>query len=110
MNRGDDIDFIFRIESGTPLKPVKCLLEEGEALYFGVMQPNQQWENAILRKKLTNEDMDEDGNIKLHLFSKDTENIIPGTYYYMVKIYIYDDILQDYVVNTIVDKTKFIIW
>lgn len=110
MNRGDDIDFVFQINTGTPIKPVQCTLEDGEALYFGVMQPNQKWENAVLRKKLTSENNDENGNIKLHLYSQDTENLIPGTYYYMVKIKIYDDILKDYVINTIVDKTKFIIW
>lgn len=110
MNRGDDIDIVFQINTGTALKPVQCTIEEGEAVYFGVMAPNQKWEEAIIRKKLTSENVDENGNVLLHLDSSDTENIIPGTYYYMVKIYIKDRISEKYNINTIVNKTKFIIW
>ena len=120
MNRGDDVDFTFIINSGTPLLPVINILEDEEfpdgcnfdreALYFGVMESNQKWEDAIIRKKLTSDDEDENGNIHLHLNSEDTENIAPGTYWYMVKVQIWDKELQKFVINTICNKTKFIIW
>lgn len=120
MNRGDDVDFTFIINSGTPLLPVISILEDEEfpdgcgfdreALYFGVMEANQKWEDAIIRKKLTSDDEDEFGNIHLHLNSEDTENLAPGTYWYMVKVQIWDRELQKFVINTICNKTKFIIW
>lgn len=110
MNRGDDTDIVLQINTGTALRPIQCTIEEGEAVYFGVMSPNQKWEEAIIRKKLTSENVDEDGNIFLHLDSSDTENVMPGTYYYMVKAYIKDEHLDKYVINTVINKTKFIIW
>lgn len=125
MNRGDDVDFTFVINGGTPLLPVIEVLEpivfepevegeephvENECLYFGVMEANQKWEDSIIRKKLTPADQDEHGNIHLHLNSEDTENLAPGTYWYMVKIYFWDRELQKFVINTICNKTKFIIW
>lgn len=123
MNRGDDIDFTFVINSGTPLLPIIQVLEpitlnvgeeneyvENECLYFGVMEANQKWEDSIIRKKLTPADLDENGNVHLHLNSEDTENLAPGTYWYMVKIYFWDRELEKFVINTICNKTKFIIW
>lgn len=123
MNRGDDIDFTFVINSGTPLLPVINTLEpiifhegteneyiENECLYFGVMESNQKWEDSIIRKKLTPADIDENGNVHLHLYPEDTEDLAPGTYWYMIKVYIYDRELNKMVINTICNRTKFIIW
>ena len=123
MNRGDDVDFTFVINRGTPLLPVINILEpivfnqgteneyvENECLYFGVMEANQKWEDSIIRKKLTPADLDEYGNVHLHLNSEDTEDLAPATYWYMVKAYIYDRELNKMVINTICNKTKFIIW
>lgn len=110
MNRGDDVDFTFVINSGTPLLPVINILENDEYLYFGVMESHQKWEDSIIRKKLSSDDLDENGNVHLHLFPEDTENLAPGTYWYMVKVLIYDKEMQTYVINTICNKTKFIIW
>ena len=119
MNRGDDIDFTFVINSGTPMLPVINVLEtielpdgteQDECLYFGVMEANQKWEDSIIRKKLSVADLDENGNVHLHLYSQDTEMLASGTYWYMVKAYIWDKELQKFVINTICNKTKFIIW
>lgn len=110
LNRGDDIDIVLQVNTGTALKPIPCVLEDGEALYLGVMAPNQRWEEAIIRKKLTSENCDKNGNVFIHFDSADTENVCPGTYYYMVKIYVKDRIEDKYNINTIVNKTKFIIW
>ena len=123
LSRGDDSDFTFRINSGTPLLPVIEILEpiifnegeeneyvENECLYFGVMEANQKWEDSIIRKKLTPADEDENGDITLHLNPEDTENLAPGTYWYMVKIYFWDKEKEKFVINTICEKTKFIIW
>lgn len=74
------------------------------------MEPNQIWENSILRKKLSVDDLNTRGNVQLHLNSEDTENLLPGLYYYMVKIYIKDEELDKYIINTIIPSTKFLVY
>lgn len=63
MNRGDDVSFHFDMNVGSHLHPIQGILQDDEAIYFAVMEPNQKWEEAIIRKKYTNENLDCRGNV-----------------------------------------------
>lgn len=78
----------------------------GDEIYLGLMEPNQPFELAILKKKYDYRNLNKNGDVVIKLKSEDTENLIPGTYYYTIKA----RLLQDdgtYDVNTIITNTQF---
>lgn len=130
MTRGDSWTTSIFINIGTELCPIGYDLKEGDYVYFGVMEPNQPFNDALVCKKMTykdktpitsvndvdiNKDGYIDGFVTLTFGIKDTEYLLPGTYYYEVKLLrpISDQNLieKGYTeqIDTIVPKTKFII-
>jgi hypothetical protein len=106
LTRGDSLDLPVTINQGTSMEPIKYDLREYDEVYFALMEPNQPWENAILKQKYTIEDLIDD-ELYIRFKPKDTMCLIPGLYYYQIKIRIYDYDSEEYVVNTIVPKTHF---
>lgn len=105
MNKGDTFDTEIFLNLGTPLFPKQYILKDNDAVYLGVMEPNQSFENAIIRKKYTKDDLDLDNNVKVVFKSSDTSNLIPGLYYYEVKLK-YTDNNQEKI-DTVIPKTIF---
>ena len=64
----------------TLIIPELYTLLEGDEIYFALLEPNQCWEEAILKKKYTTPDFD------IKLDPKDTMCLIPGLYYYQIKL------------------------
>jgi len=109
MTRGDYVSFKIELKSGNFPFETKYKLEEGDILFFGLMEPNQPFEKAILKKELHYDDYDyEGGTLKLVLEPDDTIMLEPGTYYYQIKV-LYNDEAGDTHIDTAVQKTKFII-
>lgn len=110
VHRGDSFKLPLVINFGTSLEPVYYNMPENDIIYFGVMEPNQPFENALIRKKLTNKDMDDKGNIIIKFRPQDTQCVLPGKYYYQVKLQRFNsDDPEDYEVDTVIDKTQFFI-
>ena len=129
MSKGDSWKTSIFINVGTALEPVPYNLKDGDHVYFGVMEPNQPVKDALVCKKLgvadrtpkDGEDGDSDGDgfrdgyVDLYFDSKDTEHLIPGVYYYEVKLLrpatdpgaLEHGITES--VDTIIPRTKFII-
>ena len=129
MSKGDSWKTSIFINIGTALEPAPYNLDEGDHVYFGVMEPNQPFKDALVCKKLgaadrTPKDGDDgdadgdgfrDGYVDLYFDSKDTEHLIPGVYYYEVKLLrpatdpgaLEHGITES--VDTIIPRTKFII-
>ena len=103
VSRGDSFTINTSINIGTLLVPVYYTLEEGDKVYFALMEPNQPFEHALVRKVFTKEDQDKDLDVVMNFSSDDTEFLMPGVYYYMVKLQRGD------LVDTIITKTKFVI-
>ena len=62
--------------------------------------------NALIRKKLTINDLLQDGRtMEVNIKGSDTEHLLPGVYYYQIKLFESDSAK----VTTIRNKTKFII-
>ena len=109
MNRGDTWDTPLFLNLGTSLEPTPFIPSKNDFIYFGLMEPNQPFECAIVKKTFTNKDFDEETLcLTLSFSSCDTENLLPGTYYYEIKLCINQGTAVEEV-HTIVPKTKFII-
>lgn len=86
MNRGDSFSFPLFINCGTDITPVRYVLKSDEILYFGVKEPNQLFENSVIRKRYSSTDLNADGDVVIRFDPRDTVRVLPGKYYYEIKI------------------------
>lgn len=115
LNRGDTYEFDLTIADEASADG-RYHLQGDDALYLGIMDPGQPFEEALIRKKYTVEDTDANGNLLAELRPEDTLDLIPGTYFYAVKLHInhtdVDANLDTYSIDkvvTVINKTKFIL-
>ena len=116
LNRGDSFSFDLTLNDETA-ENGRYILKGNDAVYFGLMDPHQPFETAWVRKKYTVADLDdpEVGNLVINLEPKDTIDLIPGIYYYSVKLKMdhteTDPDTQEVThvdrVITVINKTKF---
>lgn len=113
VNRGDSFELPLFINQGTDITPIRYNMKNSNSeVYVGVMEPNQPFERAVIRKKYTKDDVNENGDIIVKFSSNDTVCLLPGKYYYQIKIKLYnnyDNNKDDCNINTIVPMTQFII-
>lgn len=108
-HRGDTLYQPIFINIGTYTRPVRYCLQPGDRLYFGLMEPNTYFEYSILKKYFDfNSPRNAMGDTLLILDPKDTEFLVPGTYYYEIKLQQFDEFGKEYI-STIVPKTLFYI-
>lgn len=114
LNRGDSFSFDLTLKDETS-ENGRYKLQGNDVVYFGLMDPHQPFETAWVRKRYTAEDCDEAGNLVIELSPKDTIALIPGVYYYSVKLKM-DHFETDQEtgevshverVITVINKTKF---
>lgn len=87
LDRGDTLYTPIKINAGTKMNPVPYTLTENDTLYFALLEPNQSFENAIVKKVYNStSEKDECGNTLLKLETEDTECLSAGKYYYTVKL------------------------
>lgn len=81
----------------------------GDRVYFALMEPNQPFEQAVVKKVYTSENLNENGDVVIELNPEDTVCLVPNNdYYYQIKSKFIDE--QGRVnVNTVTPKTIFII-
>lgn len=114
INRGDSFTLDVFINLGTCIEPIQYQLQPGDKVYFALMEPNQSFEHALMRREFTNVDLDEDDFVSMKFDSEQTEYLLPGTYYYTVKLARAEESSESgeetkYTVDTIIPKTKFVI-
>lgn len=110
VTRGDTFVLPLTLNGGTNLDPYQYQLDENSFVYFAVMEPNQPFENALIKKKYSVNDTDEYGDVLIRFRPQDTQCVLPGKYYYQVKLQRFNsDDPEDYEVDTVVDKTLFYI-
>lgn len=87
LNRGDTLYTPIEINSNTVVNPVQYTLQDNDTLYFALMEPNQSFENALIKKVYnSSSETDDKGNVLLKLETSDTECLHTGKYYYTVKL------------------------
>lgn len=93
---------------GNKLEPRRFELDDYSFVYFAVMEPNQPFETALIRQKYTKDDVNGNGDVVIKFKPQDTQCVLPGKYYYQVKLQICNpDDMSDYEVHTVIDKTLF---
>lgn len=110
LTRGDTEIISFKSNTGSGIEPKYYELKEGDKVYFGLMEPNQKFEDAILKKVIDYNTFKLKGKkYIIYLNTADTEHLLPGTYYYEIKLYIENNPENgnNESVFTIVPKTKF---
>lgn len=110
LNRGDTFSFDLTIDDENSVDG-RYLLKDDDVLYFGIMDPRQMFEDALIRKRYTKDDCDYNGNLTLKIEAADTLDLYPGKYYYSVKLHKKTDNDFEYIdeVVTVIPKTKLII-
>lgn len=109
LTRGDSFSIPLFINNGTALKPERRILDDKDEVYMGIMEPNQPFECALIKKKFTKADINAKGDIVIKLYPDDTACVLPGKYYYQVKAKLYRVDNDNFDVNTIIDKKEFFI-
>ena len=109
VNRGDSFEFPITLNIGSSIDRTDYVLGQTDVLYLGIMEPNQPFETALIRKKFTHADLDSDNNIIIRFWPEDTVCVLPGKYYYQVKLQTIDEQTGRKDVETVIDKTLFYI-
>lgn len=107
LTRGDSAKYPLFINMGTDLCPIRYELGDKDELYLGIMEPNQPFECALVKKKYTNKNINEHKDVIVKIYPEDTVALIPGKYYYQIKLRKYVETEDSYDVITIIDKTEF---
>ena len=109
INRGDTYEFDLTINDDSV--GGRYILQDDDVLYFGLMDPHQKFENALVKKRYTKDDCDEMGNLNIVIRAEDTLDLLPGVYYYSIKLHKMKNTDEEFIdkVITVVNKTKFII-
>lgn len=108
LNRGDTWSKPLFINQGTDLCPMRYILKDGDEIFFALMEPNEPFEFALVKKKYTSKDLNKYGDVVIKLEHDDTKCLLPGKYYYQIKAkFIRED--GTFKVNTIIKQTQFII-
>lgn len=106
ITRGDTFSPPLFINAGSDLKPVRYELGDYDEVYLGIMEPNQPFENAIVKKRYTKANINEYGDVKVRFEHDDTKCLVPGKYFYEIKAkFIKEDGSVD--INTIIQRTEF---
>ena len=104
--RGDTLSTPIKIFEGDKLSPIPYYLSENDTLYLGIMEPGQAFEDAIVKKVYTKDSSkDNEGNILFELKTTDTEYLLPGKYYYTVKLKKQSE--DNIIIETILKPTLF---
>lgn len=134
VNRGDDFSVPLFINRGTELAPVRYVLKDDDEIYLGILSAGADYlldtdgtkffvedeitylgipeidtyfENAVVRKTFTKDNLNENGDVILKFAHVDTKFLLPGNYYYQVRAKITKD--NEEYINTVVRKTAFIV-
>lgn len=104
INRGDYFERTFEFLEGAFPEEYPVEVNDDDIIFFGLMDPNQHFENSLIKKEFEGSSVSDDGLFTLIIDSEDTLELVPGVYYYSIKL-----LTQEGRIKTLIPKTKFII-
>ena len=111
LTRGDyaTVPIFINANRGNRYEPIRYILQdssyERDKVYFAVMTPNTPFTEAEIRKIYTRADLNRYGDVVVTFNPEDTANLLPGLYYYEVKLSIQKN-NKEYI-DTIIARRKF---
>ena len=110
MNQGECCKFELSTNIGTEVFPEYPTISNGDQFYFSIMEPNQPFEEGLIRQVLPfNAYNDTRKSVEIKLTTRDTENLLPGTYYYGLKLRKNVNSAEEPEINTLISNTKLYI-
>ena len=107
ITRGDTASAPLFLNEGTKLNPIRYVLADTDKVYFGVSEAHCPFENALIRKVFTKDNLNENGDVVINFETKDTQCLLPNTYFYEIKLVRQID--EQQFVDTVVVRSKFVI-
>lgn len=112
LNRGDSFEFPLFMNQGNKLYPIRYSLLKDVNLanvYFSITLPGQEFQNGLIRKAYSSRSPhNENGDIIINLTPQETMCLMPGKYFYSIKI-VYNDRNMEQKIATIVPERIFIV-
>ena len=108
ISRGDSFSVPLFLNAGTGVSPIRRILKPGEYVYFAIEQPNQCFENACLKKRFDKDNLNANGDVQVDFSAQEMKDLAPGEYYYEIKASFIDGSGKQ-IINTVVEKTRFIV-
>lgn len=105
LHAGDSFVAPLFLNAGDIITPIRYILQGDDKLYVGIMEPGQPFECALIRKMLTVDDLNEDGDPELKLSPEDTERVMPGLYFYEAKLVYTREDGKEFI-ETVIPKKK----
>lgn len=111
MTRGDTLEFVPTAKALGDYANYRLI--EDDAIYFGLMDPGQYFEDALIRKRFDKTDFQSLADLLITLESDETLDLLPGKYFYSIKLHLnHQDIESNKYIDkviTLINKTKFIL-
>ena len=88
LNRGDTYEFDLTIDDDSAVDG-RYHIQGDDTIYFGIMDPHQPFEAALVKKKFTVDDADTNGNLTIVIEPEDTLDLLTTTqlkFIYSMKI------------------------
>lgn len=103
LSKSNTLKLPLFINWGTEKSPIQYELQPTDTIYVGVMENNQSFENAIIRKLYKyNDEKDEYGNLIIKITPEDTEYLLPGKYCLTIKLR--RQLIDTYEVHTVINN------
>ena len=111
ITRGDSVRLPLFINQGNEISMIRYSMKDNNncELYFAITEPNQPFENAVVKKKYTKNDANDDGDVVITINHNDTKELRPGLYFYTIKAKVNTDSEGEFDVITIIPLTQFLI-
>lgn len=109
LAKGDNFTYNYYVNSRTQICPERYILQENDKLYFALCEPNQPYEEALFIKEYTDENLNADGDVIIKFVPEDTKFLLPGKYYYTIKLDRWNAYEDAYEIYTLQERTLFYI-
>lgn len=109
MNKGDYvcIPLILALKSKNMCGEIEYTLRDEDIVQFRIMNCNDTWDDAIIKKEYTKDNFCGNNRINIILDGEDTINMESGKYFYEIKFITYLE--GEELVDTIISRREFIL-